>query len=150
MSPAPATPTAAPRLDDRAFVAQFRAGTLGTDHFHHRDHVRMAWLYVRDHGLESAVTRFTEDLRAFATAKGVPRLYHATITVAYLTLVAERLRTMPDASWERFAAAHADLLRWKPSVLDDYYSADRLWSDAARAQFLLPDRAPGRSSPATG
>ena len=75
MSPAPATPAAAPRLDDRAFVAQFRAGTLGTDHFHHRDHVRMAWLYVRDHGLETAVTRFTDDLRAFATAKGVPLVW---------------------------------------------------------------------------
>jgi hypothetical protein len=35
------------------------------------------------------------------------------------------------------------------SVLDDYYSADRLWSDAARAQFLFPDRVPGRWSPAT-
>lgn len=127
---------------EQAFVAAFRAGTLGADAFHHRDHVRMAWLYVREHGLETAVTRFTDDLRAFAAAKGVPRLYHATITVAYLTLVAERLRDTPSPSWEAFAAAHPDLLRWKPSILDQYYTAGRLWSDEARAQFLLPDRVP--------
>ena len=72
----------------------------------------------------SAVTRFTDDLRAFATAKGVPRLYHATITTAYLTLVAERRPPDPEGPWEAFAGRHGDLLRWKPSVLDDYYSAD--------------------------
>jgi hypothetical protein len=140
----------APLLDERTFVARFRDGTLATDHFHHRDHVRMAWLYVREHGLEAAVTAFTADLRAFAIAKGVPRLYHATITVAYLTLIAERLTVAPDGDWDAFAAANADLLRWKPSVIDDYYSADRLWSDQARAQFLLPDRVPAHSSHATG
>lgn len=139
----------APLLDAPTFVARFRDGTLGTDHFHHRDHVRMAWLYVREHGLEAAVTTFTADLRAFAIAKGVPRLYHATITVAYLTLIAERLHVTPDADWDAFAAAHADLLRWKPSIIDDYYSAARLWSDQARAQFLLPDRVPAHSSHAT-
>jgi hypothetical protein len=138
-----------PPLDDTSFVAGFRDGTLGTDHFHHRDHVRMAWLYVREFGLESAVTRFTADLRAFAAAKGAPRLYHATITVAYLTLVAERLRAGEDGPWEAFAAANADLLRWKPSILDDFYSAERLWSDDARAQFLLPDRVPAPLSHAT-
>ena len=142
------TPVAADRLsaDEQALVDAFRAGTLGDDAFHHRDHVRMAWIYVRRYGLESAVTHFTDDLRAFATAKGVPRLYHATITVAYLSLVAERLRLMPEAPWDAFAARHDDLLRWKPSVLDAYYSPERLWSDRARAQFLLPDRAPAPSS----
>ncbi|MGD9906047.1 MAG: hypothetical protein AB7U83_21455 [Vicinamibacterales bacterium] len=129
--------------DDQARVDAFRAGTLGTDAFHHRDHVRMAWLYVHAHGLEPAVARFTADLRAFAAAKGVPGLYHATITVAYLALIAERIAATPDRSWEAFAAAHGDLLRWKPSILDDYYSAERLWSEAARARFLLPDRIPG-------
>ena len=118
--------------DERAFVAAFRTATLGDDAFHHRDHVRMAWIYVRSYGLESAVTRFTDDLRAFATAKGVPRLYHATITVAYLSLVAERQRAAPEPTWEAFADRHADLLRWKPSVLDDYYSPARLWSASTR------------------
>ena len=138
------TPAAAVALtaDEEALVAAFRAGTLATDAFHHRDHVRMAWLYVRTHGPADAVTRFTDDLRAFAAAKAVPGLYHATITTAYLTLVAERMATGPAAPWEAFAAAHGDLLRWKPSVLDGYYSADRLWSDLARRQFLMPDLAP--------
>jgi hypothetical protein len=125
---------------ERAFVDAFRDGTL--EPFHHADHVRMAWLYVGEHGLEAAVPAFTRDLRAFAIAKGVPNLYHATITWAYLALVAERAARIPAASWDAFAAANADLLAWKPSAIDAYYSPERLWSDVARASFLLPDRVP--------
>jgi len=121
----------------------FRAGTLPTDRFHHADHVRMAWVYVREYGLDEALRQFAGDLKRFAVAKGVPGLYHATITTAYLALLAERAAATPTDDWDVFAAAHSDLLRWKPGVLDAYYSPERLGSPAARAQFLLPDRAPG-------
>lgn len=138
-------------LDDAAFLAAFRDTTLPTDQFHHRDHVRMAWLYVRTHGQDAAAVAFAADLRRYAAAKGVPGLYHATITGAYIALIAERDAAMPDATWDAFATAHPDLLAWKPGVLDRYYSAERLWSPAARAQFLMPDRADGRApSPGAG
>ncbi len=125
---------------DQAFVAAFRDTSLPASAFHHRDHVRMAWLYVREHGPVEAAPRFAADLQVFATAKGVPGLYHATITAAYIALIAERQRHAPVDTWDVFAAEHADLLAWKPGVLDRYYSAERLWSEAAREQFLLPDR----------
>ncbi len=70
----------------------------------------------------------------------MPGLYHATITGAYIALIAEHQHDTPAETWDAFAAAHPGLLTWKPGVLDRYYSAERLWSDAARAQFLLPDR----------
>ena len=126
-------------LDDATLLARFRDTTLPTDAFHHRDHVRMAWLYLRELGLEGAVARFPADLRRFAEAKGVPGLYHATITWAYLALVDERMRARPGDGWEEFAAAHPDLFTWKPGVLDRLYSPERLWSQAARDGFVLPD-----------
>ena len=36
-------------------------------------------------------------------------------------------------------AQNADLLSWKPSILDRYYTADVLWSDRARRTFVMPD-----------
>lgn len=131
---------------ERAAFEAFRAGTLSTDAFHHADHVRMAWVYVREFGFDGAARQFVDDLKRFAVAKGVPGLYHATITLAYLALVAERVAATPTGGWERFAAAHPDLLRLKPSVLDGYYTPARLWSAEARAQFLLPDRLPDRDA----
>lgn len=127
--------------DDAAFLAAFRDTSLPTSAFHHRDHVRMAWLYLREHGPAAAPARFAADLQRFAAAKGVPGLYHATITTAYMAVIAERMAAAPHDTWDAFAAAHADLLAWKPGVLDRYYSADRLWSPLARTQFLMPDRA---------
>ena len=127
---------------ERAALDAFRAGALSTDAFHHADHVRMAWVYVREFGFDGALRQFVDDLKRFAMAKGVPGLYHATITLAYLALVAERVAVTPTEAWEGFASAHPDLLHWKPGVLDGYYSHARLWSPEARVQFLLPDRVP--------
>lgn len=126
--------------DERAFLAAFHDGSLPASAFHHRDHVRMAWLYVRQHGAAAAGAAFSADLQRFAVAKGVPGLFHATITGAYIALVAERLVESPGNVWDEFAAAHPDLLTWKPGILDRYYSPERLWSATARAQFLMPDR----------
>ncbi|MDP1568804.1 MAG: hypothetical protein Q8L86_02275 [Vicinamibacterales bacterium] len=129
-------------LDDDTLMTQFAEGSLGE--FPHRDHVRMAWLYLRRWPLAEAAARFMADLQRFAAAKGAPMLFHATITWAYLVLVHERMHGSEAGTWESFATAHPDLLTWKPSVLDRYYHEATLWSDRARATFVLPDRlAPG-------
>jgi hypothetical protein len=86
------------------------------------------------------MTSFSDALKRFAIAKGKPDLYHETITFAYLLLIGERLAREPAATWEAFAAANADLLAWKPGVLDRYYTATTLWSDLARATFVMPDK----------
>lgn len=127
-------------MDDRALLNEFETGSLAKEAFGHREHVRVAWLYVREYGLPDAFGRFRDALKRFATAKGAPQLYHETITWAYLLLIQERMARNAVETWEGFASANADLLRWKPSLLDRYYTHDLLWSDLARATFVMPDR----------
>jgi hypothetical protein len=56
-------------------------------------------------------------------------------------IINERLaRVGAPASWDGFAAANPDLLSWKPSVLDRYYTRDTLDSAHARRVFVMPDR----------
>ena len=79
-------------------------------------------------------------IRDAGGAGGIPpRLYHETITWAFLLLIAERLAANPCQHWEPFAAANQDLLVWKPSILERYYSKELLASDLARRTFLMPD-----------
>ena len=132
--------TATAPLTDHDLVARFLDTSLPTEAFRHRDHVRMAWLFVRRDGMPAALATFPAALRRFADAKGASTLYHATITWAYLLLVNERQQRTAAAEWSAFAAANPDLLSWKPSILDRLYTADTLWSDEARRTFLLPDR----------
>lgn len=127
-------------MTDEEFIDAFESCSLSSDEFHHRDHVRLAWLYLHRHPPLEALTRFTENLKKFAASKGHPGLYHETITWAYLFLIHERIASNQDADWDAFAAGNADLLTWKPSILDRYYTTDTLLSDRARRLFLLPDR----------
>ena len=128
-------------MDDRDFVTAFEACTLPNESFHHRDHVRLAWLYLKDMPPAEALTRFTEGLQRFAHAHGHPGLYHETITWAYLLLIRERMALSgEDGGFEAFAAANPDLLTWKPSILARYYREETLGSELARRVFLLPDR----------
>jgi hypothetical protein len=127
-------------MTDEQLMHDFEAGRPPDGGFHHREHVRVAWNYLRRHPLAEALGRFCGGLRRFAESQGVPGLYHETITVAYLLLINERLSGSRDLDWESFAARNQDLLAWKPSLLDRLYAPETLASDRAREVFLMPDR----------
>ena len=114
--------------------------TLPADQFHHEQHVQVAWLFIREHGMPAALAEFTAAIKRFADAKGATGLYHETITWAFLFIIAERQVKSGAATWQEFAASNRDLLVWKPSILERYYSSELLKSDLARAVFLFPDR----------
>ncbi len=130
----------AAELSESELIERFIDTTLPNDAFHHEQHVHVAWLFVRRHGMPAALGEFTAAIKRFADAKGATGLYHATITWAFLLLIAERQARTSADSWQAFAAANPDLLVWKPSVLDRYYSKALLTSGLARRVFVLPDR----------
>ena len=128
-------------MNDRELVEAVERCTLGGDDFHHADHVRLAWIYLREGTLLEALERFSATLKRFAAHHGAATKYHETITWAYLLLIHERIaRSGADADWESFRAANADLVQWKPSILERYYSRELLASDVARRTFVMPDK----------
>ncbi len=125
-------------MSDDEFIRQFEAGTL--EAFHHRDHVRMAYLYLRRYPALDAMDRFCRALKNFAARQGHPEKYHETITWANLLLVRERMaRAATPQSWHEFCRANADLLDWKNNILKRYYTEQTLASPLARTTFLFPD-----------
>jgi hypothetical protein len=127
-------------MNEREFVDAVEGCTMAGHDFHHADHVRLAWIYLRDYPLLEAMSRFTTTLKRFAAYHGVPGKYHETITSAYLLLIHERMqRDRAQAGWERFRDANGDLFARDPSILARYYTPRALASDAARERFVLPD-----------
>ena len=126
-------------------IEQFEGGATVTDAFHHADHVRLAFEYLVRYSVLEALRKFSAALLRFATAQGKADRYHETITWAYLFLIRERmLRDAPPHTWEKFADANADLLtcaKGSFGFLDRYYRQETLASVAARAAFVLPDKA---------
>jgi hypothetical protein len=128
-------------MTDDEFIARFEDSSIANESFHHPDHVRMAFLFLRRYPAIEALQRFSEGLIKFAAAKGKPGLYHETITWAFLLLIRERMaRTGRDQTWSEFAANNADLLNWKENILKTYYTDETLASDLARNTFVLPDK----------
>jgi hypothetical protein len=137
--PLPVRAQEEPMTDDE-LVAGFEAATLPSDRFTHTAHVRVAWWYLKHHPLGEALTMFTASLKHFAARHGATGLYHETITVAYVLLIAERLALSSNLSWDAFSAAYPELLARQPSLLERYYDDATLQSRRAKAGFVMPVR----------
>src|SRR5688572_3305280 len=88
-----------PTIDaDVDLIAAFEAGTLPASGFHHREHVRLAWLYLRRHGPHEAERRLLDGLRTVAARAGKPDKFDGPLTRAWLeTIAAAQKETKSDS-----------------------------------------------------
>ncbi|MEM6809806.1 MAG: hypothetical protein AAGA41_00260 [Pseudomonadota bacterium] len=105
--------------------------------FHHEDHVKVAFEMLEAYDFLEASTRYATTIRTMACRVGVPEKFNVTITLAFMSLVAERKSLCPAADLDTFLAKNNDLL--DKHVLRRWYSDERLTSAKARRLFLLPD-----------
>ncbi len=119
-------------------LAEFENGDLDPNTFAHAAHVYVTWQLLDECALLDAIQRFAAALKRLTKAISQETKYHETITWFFVMLIAER-KTATE-SWDQFAAANQDLISGSKSLLKQYYSEERLWSEQARRQFLLPDR----------
>jgi hypothetical protein len=115
-------------LSDEEFVRAFESCELSPDLFHHRDHIRLARIYVDRLGAAAATERFRAAIIKFAAHLGISDKYHETITLAWMQLVIHT----PEVDGEK-------LLDKK--YIETFYSSELLATEAARARFVEPDRA---------
>jgi hypothetical protein len=128
-------------VTDQELMEQFERATLPPECFRHCEHVRVAFLYLTQLPVLEAMQAFSSGLQRFAAAQGKSKLYHETITWAYIFLIRERMRRAGRTqSWKEFTEDNADLLTWKDGVLARYYREETLRSDLAKQIFVFPDK----------
>jgi hypothetical protein len=147
-------------LSDEEFLRQFESCTYPYVHWTHRAHLRVAYCYVMQFGLEGAIPKVTAGIRAYNKSQGIEDTptsgYHETMTVAWLYLVAAMLAeygptgaVYPDvppllgpgaAPSQEFLEQQVQLREKK--LLRMYYSRARFGSPEAKYRFVLPDIAP--------
>jgi hypothetical protein len=71
-------------------IAAFERGSVDPAAFPHAAHVRLGFEMLGRYDFGEAVSRFSRGLRLLANKAGKPQLYHETITVAFLAIIAER------------------------------------------------------------
>lgn len=131
---------------ERALVRAFLACTLDPAAFDHEAHLHVAWWFLRRGPSGGGARRFDRALRRYVGAVGVPEKYHATITGAFLRLLAARLADTPgEARWEGFLARHPDLR--ERELLLRHYPRALLDSRPARREYVPAPRPIGSRRP---
>jgi hypothetical protein len=126
---------------DEDFLRAFEELSFPADLFHHREHLRVAWLYLQSSDASRAVERMAGGIRRFANHHGATQKYHHTLTLAWMRLVAAALVEMPDGrTFEKFMAAYSHLS--DKNLLAKYYSNELLQSADARERWVEPDLEP--------
>ena len=125
------------RDQDLDFLARLEAGSLPPAEFGHRGHLRAGFLYLRRHDFPGACVAMKRSIQRFAASLGKGTLYHETITVAYLALIAERLAEEPvELDFDTFLTRYPELT--SAEYFRRYYPAGELGTPEARSTFLLP------------
>ncbi|MFC2969888.1 hypothetical protein [Acidimangrovimonas pyrenivorans] len=112
----------------------FDAAEIDPAAFSHRDHLAVAFEALRQDEFFAASARIARGLRGLAAKAGAPEKYSATITLAFISLVAERMQEGQD--FDAFLAANPELLN---GALKRLYSSQRLADPRGRSVALLPD-----------
>ncbi|MEO8549550.1 MAG: hypothetical protein ABI678_06240 [Kofleriaceae bacterium] len=128
-------------LDDAAFLARFERLEIPARDFGHREHLRLAFVMLRDADFGEGAVRFRAAFRRFTEAFGVTAKYHETLTWAYLALVAQCIDERVYASSLALLADRPDLLDHQAGLLARHYDVAAITaSPLARRVFVLPAR----------
>ena len=135
-------------MTDVEFLGQFESLTLPFNEWTHRAHVKVGYLYLKNHAFDEALRRMRRGIQAYNAANKVPESatsgYNETTTHAFLHLIAATMtaygRTHPAETADAFCDVHPQLMT--RHALRLFYSPQRRMDPRAKAEFVEPDLAP--------
>ena len=121
-------------------LERFVRGQLDAADFPHREHVRMAFEMLRRHDFAKTAWLYSRALRLMTARVGKPEAFNQTTTIAFLSLIAERMERGGAPDFAAFVRAHPEMLDKR--ALSRWYRPDQLATEIARRTFVLPEPAP--------
>ena len=123
---------------DHEFRSAFEACSVAPSQFNHAAHVRLAYVYLAENDVESAVGKMRAALMVFLHHHGIPPgKFHETLTRAWVLAVRHFMDKSGSSSAADFIAKNPELL--DSNIMLSHYSGSVLFSEAARASFVEPD-----------
>ncbi len=122
-----------------------RKGDLQTLHeilesrggFGHREHLELAWSYLRRYPTDEAAEVMAAAIRRIARQHEAEDKYHETITRTWVHFVAVHIQRWGAESFEEFIERNPDLLDRK--LIEHFYSRELILTESARAAWVVPD-----------
>lgn len=130
------------QLTDTAFEQQFAACTLDAALFNHEAHLRLAWIHLKNYGLEQAIENICSQLVAYTRSLGAESKYNKTLTVAAVKAVHHFMQRSVSND---FAGLIDEFPRLKfnfKQLMAAHYTTDIFSSELAKKEYLEPDLLP--------
>ena len=129
------------RPDHRRFLEAFEACDVANHEFRHREHLLMAWLYLRRDGRRKGTESIVASIKRFAAAKGAADKYNETETLFWACFVDHVIATHPEV--DDFEALAGRV----PHMLDKtlplrHYRRETIRSARAKKEWVEPDLVP--------
>jgi LDH2 family malate/lactate/ureidoglycolate dehydrogenase len=130
---------------DSTFLQQILTGELPLDQWHHRQHVRLAYLQLVQNPFAQAVSSTRRCIKAYNAAKNIPetpdRGYNETLTFAWLQIIQSVIEDYGQADdSESFYENNRQL--HNPDSIYLFYSRQLLLGNQAKTHFVEPDVTP--------
>ncbi len=126
-----------------AFIAGFEACQLSKQQWTHQAHLTAGFWYVSQLGATEALQVIRGNIRRHNESVGTPNTdtggYHESITRLYLQAIDRHIRAHQGQSFEASLQALLESDLGKSTWPLTYYSRERLFSVAARREWLEPD-----------
>ena len=129
-------------LSDQEFQEAFEQATLDPVLFTHEAHIRLAWILIREFGVERAAELVCEQIAAFDAKYGDGTKFHVTITVAAVKMVHHFMERTPSDSFAEFIQLQPRLKNNFKALLSAHYSSNVFSDEAAKNTYLKPDLLP--------
>ncbi|WP_228237377.1 hypothetical protein [Allomuricauda sp. M10] len=129
-------------MTDFEFVHLFETGHLPPSLFTHEEHIRLAYIYLKNFGEESAIDKCCGGIREFDRLHGDGTKFHKTLTVASVKAVHHFMKKSKSTTFDDFIVEFPKLKTSFKLLLDQHYAFDLLKSVKAKSEYVAPDLIP--------
>ena len=131
-----------PSDNDLTYLDNFNKLLISPDSFHHREHLRIAYILICKYGVKEACSMLGKGIKAFLDHAGVDgSKYHETLTCAWILAIYHFMNLSGDSyGFKEFIANNPVLL--DKNLMNSHYSKSILMSKKAKQKFIKPDKDP--------
>ena len=130
------------QLSDAEFEQQFASASLDPSFFSHEAHLRLAWIHIRQYGVDQACESICAQIQRFDSIYGDGTKFNKTVTIACVRAVYHfMLKTSAD-NFQEFIQEFPRLKYHLKDLIDCHYSFDIFRSTVAKTKYLAPDLLP--------
>ncbi len=126
---------------DKSFLSAFENATLDVMAFHHREHLRLAYILLVIDDVKTAHLKARAGLQRLLQHNAISSEYHETLTLAWMQAVKHFMfLTQSASSSEHFIEQNQILL--DKQIMFTHYSRSVIEGEKSRNEYIPPDLEP--------